>query len=120
MTHSLRSSTTQTFVLSTFPNITSMARTKQTARAATVAGKAPRKTLSKKAARKFGPVVQAYKGPAICLTGTSTWWETGARTEYDVKINRGMRIFVDPKEANTKNPQGPRNQHFPLIVVEYP
>ena len=108
------------YVLYTFPNITPMARTKQTARAATVAGKAPRQTLARKAARKFGPVVQAYKGPAISLTGTTTWWENGAHKEYDVKIYRGVRVFVDPKDANTKDPQGPRNQHFPLLVVEYP
>ena len=97
-----------------------MARTKQTARAATVAGKEPRQILARKAARNFGPVVQAYKGPAISLSGTTTWWENGARKEYDVNIYRGIRVFVDPIESNTKDPQGPRNQHFPLIVVEYP
>ena len=97
-----------------------MARTKRTARAATVAGKAPRQTLARNAARKLGPVVQAYKGPAISLIGTTTSWENGARKEYDVKIDRGVRVFVDPKEAKTKDPQGPRNQHFSLIVVEYP
>ena len=100
-----------------------MARTKQTARKST-GGKAPRKQLATKAARKSAPTAGGVKKPhryrpgTVALREIRKYQKTTELLMRKLPFQRLVREVANDLAAGTRFPEGPRWQSQAVVALQ--